>query len=442
LRRKKGNSLGPLEGIPILLKDNIESKDKMPTTGGSYALVDNFTYRDAPLVAGLREQGAIIIGKANLSQWANFRSNESLSGWSALGGQVKNPHILNRNPCGSSSGSAVAVAASLVTAAIGTETNGSIICPATINGVVGFKPSIGLVSQEYIIPISHSQDTAGPLTKSVMGSAILLNAIDNTDVNYLDLLDESSLEGLRIGVLRFAQGNNEDIIQRFERSIEDIKMKGAKIIEIQDFKFSDDDIWTHTFNLLKYEFKFGINKYLSELPNDSKVKVKTLADIIEFNQKHEREISLFDQDILEASNELTDLKHEDYLLARTAIEKNIKQGLHALFIQNDVDILVAPSGPLPGQIDPVHGDLWPEWVGAGYLPAIAGYPHLSVPMGVIDGLPIGLSFYGMKNNDAQVLSVGYAYEQATQRRIKPQYIPSTAERKELKEAMAAPKGIN
>jgi len=434
--RLNGEPLRALHGVPILLKDNIESKDQMPTTAGSYALKDNLTQRDSPLVEGLRAQGAIILGKTNLSQWANFRSNESLSGWSALGGQVKNPHILDRNPCGSSSGSGAAVAASLAAGAVGTETNGSIICPATVNGVVGFKPTVGLVSQKYIVPISHSQDTAGPMTKTVTGAAMMLSAMAEGEhaIDFLAALDKTKLDKARIGVLRFSVGDNQDIINRFEESLSVLKNAGAELIEIDAFEAEDKDISTHTFNLLKYEFKDGLNKYLDDAV--PQVQSRSLKELIAFNESNAKEMALFDQDIMEASQALGDLTSPEYLLALDKIENSIRvNGIDALFKRNQVDVLVAPSGTIPGHIDPIHGDVWPAWSGAGYLPAVAGYPHASVPMGAVHGLPIGLSFYGKKNQDADVLSYAFSYEQLTQLRQAPKYLPSSRYRPEIQRAL-------
>jgi len=251
-RRKNNETLGPLDGVPILFKDNIETLDPIATTAGSYALTDNITERDSPLVAGLRSQGAVILGKTNLSQWANFRSGESVSGWSAVGGQVRNPHMLDRSPCGSSSGSGAAIAASLAAGAVGTETNGSIICPSNVNGIVGFKPTVGLVSQKYIVPISATQDTAGPMTKTVRGAAMMLEAMDDQDVDYAAMLDASSLKGRRVGVMRFADGSNDDIIERFNASLEAIEAAGATLVEIDAFSLDvlKRGLWNNSLRLM------------------------------------------------------------------------------------------------------------------------------------------------------------------------------------------------
>ena len=264
-RRAAGTTLGPLDGLPILLKDNIETLDPVATTAGALALKDNVTGRDSPLVAGLRAQGAVILGKTNLSQWANFRSNNSISGWSALGGQVRNPHMLDRSPCGSSSGSGAAVAASLTAGAVGTETNGSVICPANVNGVVGFKPTVGLVSAQYIVPISPSQDTAGPMTKTVMGAAMMLDAMaDQTGkASFASMIDAGSLQGRRIGVMRFAEGSNPDIKTRFAAALTVLEAAGAELVEIDSFEPDAENFWGDALLVLEYEFKASLNEYLS-----------------------------------------------------------------------------------------------------------------------------------------------------------------------------------
>jgi len=433
--RAGGNILGPLHGIPILLKDNIETKDNMPTTAGALALKDNVTRRDSPLTAGLRAQGAIILGKTNLSQWANFRSEQSLSGWSALGGQTKNPHILDRNPCGSSSGSGAAIAASMGAGAVGTETNGSIICPSNANGIVGFKPTVGLVSQQYIVPISFTQDTAGPMTKTVTGAAMMLGAMDNQDIDYVAALDAKSLSGARIGVLRFAEGANPDIIDRFNQAIKDIEAKGATIIEIEDEKPDGENLGQKSYDLLKYEFKATLNEYLASTPD--MVTTRTLAEIIAFNKNNaDIELALFGQDILETSEAMGPLTDEDYIQGKTDLMAAYRAGgIDRLLSEYNVDVLVAPSGPVAGRTDPINGDVWPSWAGAGSWAAIAGYPHLTVPMGHIHAMPIGLSFMGGKDKDAKILSYGFAYEQATNHRKDPSYLPTAEAQADIEKAM-------
>jgi len=435
--RKSGTTLGPLHGVPILLKDNIESKGAMATTAGSLALKDNVTGRDSPLVAGLRKAGAVILGKTNLSQWANFRSENSMSGWSALGGQVRNPHMLDRNPCGSSSGSASAVAASLAAGAVGTETNGSVICPSNANGIVGFKPTVGLVSQQYIIPISSSQDTAGPMTKTVTGAAMMLEAMatGSAKTTYTRSLDAGMLKGARVGVLRFAEGESANIKARFDTALEVINGAGAELVEITDFEPEGDDFSDDSYAVLKYEFKHTLNEYLASTP--SSVKTRSLSGLIEFNKKHaDIELALFDQSIFVASQALGGIDDPAYITARTNVQRATRElGIDLLMREYDVQVLVSPSGALASRIDPVNGDVWPAWAGAGGLAAKAGYPHLTVPMGTVKSIPIGLSFFGGKDQDAAVLSYGFAYEQATKLRAEPAYLNSAEDRVDVATAM-------
>ena len=436
-RRRAGEPLGALHGVPILIKDNIETADAMPTTAGALALKDNVTGRDSPLVAGLRAEGAIILGKTNLSQWANFRSNSSMSGWSALGGQVRNPHMLDRNPCGSSSGSGVAAAASLAAGTVGTETNGSISCPSTVNGVVGFKPTVGLVSQQYIVPISSTQDTAGPMTRTVRGAAMMLTAMATgpARTDYAASLDASSLEGTRIGVLRFAEGANPDIVDTFNAALAEMESAGATLVEIEAFTPSTEDFRRKSYDVLKYEFKATLNAYLADAA--PQVTTRTLSDLITFNSDQAPvELALFGQDIFEQSDAMDGLDSPDYQAALDDILSATREnGIDRLLAEHDVDVLVAPSGPLAARIDPVNGDVWPDWPGAGYLAAIAGYPHLTVPMGSVHGLPLGISFMGGKDQDARILSLGYAYEQASRARAEPQYYQTAEDLPEIAEAM-------
>lgn len=441
-RRDAGEALGPLHGVPIVVKDNIESKDAMPTTAGSMALKDNITGRDAPLVAGLRNDGAVILGKTNLSQWANFRSNPSISGWSSLGGQVRNPHMLDRNPCGSSSGSGAAVAASLAAGAIGTETNGSIICPANANGVVGFKPTVGIVSQQHIIPVSPSQDTAGPMTKSVKGAAMLMNAMatgneatGNEATDYVAALDSESLKGARIGVLRFAVGSNSRIEGHFDVALSAMEAAGAELVEIEEYPNFPSDFGLYAQTVLEFEFKVSINAYLADL--NPAVETRSLAELIEFNKKHaNKELALFDQLVFIASEKTDGLDNPRYITAKESVQNATRRdGIDALLKEYDVNVLVSPSSVLAPPIDPINGDVWPEWSGAGYLAAIAGYPHASVPMGFVHGLPISVSFFGTANDDAKVLSFAYAYEQATDQRRAPQYLNDAFDVSDVKKAL-------
>lgn len=436
-RRATGQSLGRLEGVPILLKDNIESADPVATTAGALALADNITGRDSPLVAGLRAQGAVILGKTNLSQWANFRSNDSISGWSALGGQVHNPHMLDRSPCGSSSGSGAAVAASLAAGAVGTETNGSISCPSTVNGVVGFKPTVGLVSQRWIVPISSSQDTAGPMTRTVAGAALMMNAMVTADEprDFVAALDAEALRGVRIGVGRFAQGSNARVIALFDRALADLEAAGAVLVEIEEHE-SPEDFWGHARTLLRHEFKATVDAYLADAA--PAVTTRDLAAVIAFNRTHSaRELALFDQSIFDASVELGDLESDEYVEAHDAVRAALESiGLEAILAEHEVVALVTPSGPISPRIDAINGDVWPEWAGAGWMAAIAGLPHLTVPMGEVSGLPIGISFLGSRDDDARILALGHAYEVRSRRRVEPRYLSSAEARPEIERAMS------
>ena len=433
-RRETGEFLGPLDGIPILFKDNIETHDPVATTAGAYALKDNITERDSPLVAGLRAQGAVILGKTNLSQWANFRSNESVSGWSALGGQVRNPHMLDRSPCGSSSGSGAAMAASLAAGAVGTETNGSIICPANVNGVVGFKPTVGLVSQKYIVPISATQDTAGPMTKSVRGAAMMLTAMDNQDVDYAAALNAKALQGKRVGVMRFAEGSNDDTKVRFNASLKALESVGATLVEIDVFSLDVEDYGQKSLDVLLYEFKAGMDEYLADAA--PAVTSRSLEQLIAFNEAEPRETTIFDQDLFEAAQAKGPLSDSAYKTAKIDVLLGTGPGgIDALMAENNVDMLVSPSGPVSPRIDPVNGDVWSSWAGAGYLAAVAGYPHITVPMGDIHGVPIGFSIMAGKGQDADVLSYGYAFERVGGKRVDPKYLRSAEDRPELEKAM-------
>jgi len=433
-RREQGKALGPLDGVPILFKDNIETLDPVATTAGAYALKENVTERDSPLVAGLRAQGAVILGKTNLSQWANFRSNESVSGWSALGGQVRNPHMLDRSPCGSSSGSGAAMAASLAAGTVGTETNGSIICPSNVNGIVGFKPTVGLVSQKYIIPISAAQDTAGPMTKTVRGAAFMLDAMDNQNVNYAQKLDVGSLSGTRVGVMRFSQGSNADIIERFDVALAAMEKAGAVLVEIEEFTRDVENYGQKSFDVLLYEFKAGLDEYLADTP--AAVQTRSLEQLIAFNENEPRELAVFDQDIFELAQSKGPLSDETYLTAKADVQRGTgADGIDKMMREYDVALLVSPSGPVASRIDPVNGDVWPAWAGAGSYAAVAGYPHITVPMGEVHGVPVGFSIMAGEGQDADVLSYGYAFEAVAGKRLSPKYLRTAEDRLELETAM-------
>lgn len=428
-----------LQGWPILIKDNIETAGPLPTTAGSLALKDNVTGRDAPLVAGLRAAGAVIVGKANLSEWANIRSGNSISGWSAVGGQTRNPHALNRNTCGSSSGSGAAVAAGMVPAAIGSETDGSITCPAAINGIVGFKPTVGLVSRTHIVPISHSQDTAGPMTRTVRDAARVLGAMAGSDpadpataeadrhrVDYAGSLSAQSLRGARIGVIRFASGFGTD--PAFEEALRTLQRQGATLVEIKEHDRSG--VSQNEFKVLLTELKADMNAYLATTPRS--VTTRTLADLIAFNKANAAtEMPLFGQETFEEAEATKGLDDPAYKAARaTSLRRAGAEGIDKLLKDNDVIALVGPTMPPAWPIDAVNGDQIAGG-GAGNLAAVAGYPHLTVPMGHVKGLPVGLSFIGPKWSDALILSLGYAYEQASMKRVEPRYLPSIEEAPEI-----------
>jgi len=417
----EGTKRSPLHGVPVLLKDNIETKD-MPTTAGSYTLAANNTERDSPLTANLREAGAVILGKANLSQWANFRSEDSTSGWSALGAQTKNPHALNRSPCGSSSGSGAAVAAGIVPAAVGTETNGSVICPAAMNGIVGFKPTVGVISQDGIVPISSSQDTAGPMTLSVEDAAIMMDAMTGAGSDYRDAVLAGDLSGKRIGVLNFARGSNEGVNEVFDGVLETLVAQGAVLVEIEDYN-PPEGFGEAAYDVLKYEFKATLNEYLTNAAPE--VQSRTLADVIAETQSIPAEVAVFDQSIMDASNALGDLTTPDYLEALSLVHAATRDnGIDKMITENDLDVLVAPSAAPTFLIDHIYGDSYPGGTGAGWIAAIAGYPHITVPMGSVKGLPVGVSFMGQSGTDKSVMAIGYAYEKSSQKRVTPKFIPA------------------
>ncbi|MBV8683026.1 MAG: amidase [Caulobacteraceae bacterium] len=424
---------GPLAGVPILIKDNIESADPMPTTAGSLALEHNMPGRDAPIVARLRAAGAIILGKTNLSEWANFRSSHSISGWSAVGGQARNPYALDRSPCGSSAGSGAATAASLAAAAIGTETDGSVTCPSAVAGLVGLKPTVGLVSRTHIVPISHTQDTAGPMARNVRDAALLLSAIAGSDsadpataeadahkVDYVAALDPHALRGVRIGVMRFAAGFHPRTAAAFEQALATLRAAGATLVEIE--KAPDvGPLREYEQTILKTELKVDLAAYLATT-SPEEVPTRTLADLIAFNRGHaDRELLLFGQELFEESEATKGLDDPGYLRARSEAHRMAgPDGIDAMLAANNVSALVGPTLGPSWLIDPVLGDR-SVGGGAGAPPAIAGYPHLTVPMGLVDGLPVGLSIIGPSWSEARLLAYGYAYEQASHARQAPSY---------------------
>jgi amidase len=432
--RKSGKVRGSLHGVPVLIKDNIDTADKMHTSAGSLALAGNIAARDSFVAERLRAAGAVILGKTNLSEWANFRSTHSTSGWSGRGGQTRNPYALDRTPSGSSSGSGSAAAASYCAVAIGTETDGSVTSPSAAAGLVGIKPTVGLIGRSGIIPIAHSQDTAGPMTRTVRDAAILLSALTGIDprdaatkasaghslIDYTTALDKNGLRGARIGVARKQYtGYHVETDKLLASAIDLMKQHGATIVDPADIatagKTDDSE-----FDLLLYEFKADLNAYLSQLgPN---VAVHSLADVIAFNTKNaSRELRYFGQEIMERAQKkgpLTEKKYLDTLASNRRLTG--AQGIDATMAKYKLDALVAPTQGPAGLIDLVNGD--PGGGGSFTAPAaVAGYPHVTVPMGLVRGLPVGLSFVGRAWSEATLLKLAYAFEQAAPARKKPTY---------------------
>jgi amidase len=408
---------GPLHGIPILIKDNIDTADRMMTTAGSLALEGSLAQRDSFVAARLRAAGAVLLGKTNLSEWANMRSSHSTSGWSGRGGLTHNPYALDRNPCGSSSGSGAAVSANLCTAAIGTETDGSIVCPSSANGIVGIKPTVGLVPATGIIPIAHSQDTAGPMARTVADAAILLGALTGTD--YTRSLDQNGLRGARIGVVRDKFfGFNDKVDELMEVALREMQRRGAEIVDPADIptagKFDDSEM-----EVLLYEFKADLNAYLAAL--GPKAPVHSMQEVIDFNERHrDKEMPYFGQDLMIKAQAKGPLTSQPYL---EALEKNHKlartEGIDAVMSKNRLDALVAPTGGPAWCTDLINGD---HAAGGSSTPAaVAGYPNINVPAGYAWGLPLGISFFGAAHSEALLIKLAYAFEQATRHRRPPQF---------------------
>jgi len=430
------SALSPLAGIPILIKDNIESADPVATTAGSLALAANVTGRDAPLVARLRSAGAIILGKTNLSEWANIRSSHSISGWSAVGGQARNPYALDRNTCGSSAGSGAAAAASLAAATVGTETDGSVTCPSAINGLVGLKPTVGLISRSRVVPISHSQDTAGPMARDVRDAAILLGGMVGSDPedpatqkadamgrDFTRGFSGDALKGLRIGVLRYAAGFHPETEGVFEQALSALRAAGATLVDIKSFP-GKANLGALEQLVLMTELKADLNAYLAKT-DPRQVPNRTLGELIAFDKAHAaQEMSLFGQELFLEAEATKGLSDPDYIKAAADAKRGAgPEGVDTMLADNKVAVLIAPTLGPSWLIDPVLKDNFAGG-GAGSAPAIAGYPHLTVPMGLVDGLPVGLSFIGTAWSDAKLLAYGYAFEQATHARQAPRYLPT------------------
>jgi amidase len=432
-----GKSRGPMHGIPVVLKDNIDTHDKMPTTAGATVLKHSFPEKDSWVAKKLREAGGVIIGKVNLSEWANFRSKISSSGWSGVGGQTKNPYILDRNPCGSSSGSGVAVSANLCVLAIGTETNGSIVCPSNNNGIVGLKPTVGLISRSGIIPISFTQDTPGPMGRTVTDVAICLGSLTGVDpadtktltsagnfqTDYTRFLKADGLKGKRIGLLKESMGFHPKVDLLMDQTITWLKSQGAEVIELKE-PF-DPAIEKASFEVMLFEFKDGLNKYFQSL--GAKAPVKSMADLIAFNKKDSIELRYFDQKLLEEAEAKGGLDSPEYKRNLEVMLKGTREkGIDKLMNENKLDAIMAPTGAPAWKTDLVDGDLF---LGGSSSPAaISGYPAITVPMGFIDGLPVGVSFFGRAWSEPILLEIAFAYEQGTKHRKPPQFlidVPST-----------------
>src|SRR5271167_1666375 len=431
--RKEQHARGPMHGIPVLIKDNIDTADRMQTTAGSLALLGSKPTRDSFVAQKLRESGAVILGKTNLSEWANIRSSHSSSGWSGRGGQTNNPYALDRNPCGSSSGSGAAIAASLCAVAVGTETDGSIVCPALANGLVGIKPTLGLVSRTGIIPIAHSQDTAGPMARSVRDAAVLLSTlagIDSRDAataasagkaatDYTKFLDPNGLRGARIGVARKYFGSNDAQDQLMNALIDAIKRQGGEIVDPADLpthgKFDDTE-----FLVLLYELKADLNAYLAGRPGAP----GSLKDIIDFNDRNrDKEMPYFGQDIFtkaEAKGPLTSKEYTDALEANHRLSR--QEGIDAVMDQFHLDAIMAPTAGPPWLTDLANGDH--AVGGSSNAAAVAGYPDITLPAGFVFGLPVGISFFGRAWSEPALLKIAYGFEQTVQARRPPRFLPT------------------
>jgi amidase len=433
--RTSGKVRGPLHGVPVLIKDNIDTADRMHTSAGSLALADSIAAQDATVAAKLRSAGAVILGKTNLSEWANFRSSHSTSGWSGRGGQTRNPYALDRNPCGSSSGTGAAVATNLAVAGVGSETDGSIVCPSAVNGLVGIKPTLGLVSRSGIVPIAHSQDTAGPMARSVADAVALLNAISGTDPrdplstsgeahrnDFTHYLDANALRGARIGVVRKLAGFSPDVDALLARNIDALKAAGATVVDPVELpnlgKYDDAELI-----VLEYEFKHDLDAYLAGLPAATNAP-RSLAELIKYNERERaREMPWFDQDLFEKSQArgpLSDKVYRDAL----AKEKSLagKQGIDAALKKYKLDALIAPTVGPAWVSDWVNGD---HVAGSSSTPpAVAGYPDITVPAGFVHGLPVGLSFFSGAWSEPKLIGLAYSFEQSTHARQPPKFLPS------------------
>ena len=427
---KNGKLRGSLHGIPVLIKDNIDTADKMQTTAGALALEGNIAKKDAHIVKKLRDAGAIILGKTNLSEWANFRSTSSCSGWSSRGGQTKNPYIIDHNPCGSSAGSGVAVSSNLCTVSVGTETDGSVVCPSSVSGVVGIKPTIGLVSRTGIIPISSTQDTAGPMARTVKDAAILLGVLAGIDSNdkttlgskqkqesdYLQYLDINYLKGKRIGIEKKEQGNNQYMHALQKQSIDLIKSLGGTVVEIEYLDVIND-LGTSEFEVMQYEFKEGVNSYLNKVGH----RIKSLKDVIEFNLENEdKAMPYFKQETLISSDAKGDLSDTKYREALANSHFKAIEILDKVIDDNKLDAICGLTMGPACSIDTIYGDRWGD-VFLTSPAAISGFPHITVPCGKVYDLPVGFSFFGKPYSEPKLIGCAFAFEQASNSRVKPSF---------------------
>ena len=424
---------GPLHGVPVVLKDNVDTADRMTTTAGSLALEGSIAAQDSTVAASLREAGAVLLAKANLSEWANFRSTRSSSGWSARGGQCRNPYVLSRSPCGSSSGSGVAASASYCAAAIGTETNGSIVCPSSASGLVGIKPTVGLVSRAGIIPISHTQDTAGPMARTVEDAVAVLQAITTADArdpatterpadavaDYAAALDPTALDGARLGVARTFFGFHSEVDAALEEAIRAMRDAGAHVVDLLTWEMPAE-LRQASYEVMLYEFKADLEAYLAGLPEGRFP--RTLEDLIRFNEENrEREMPFFGQEIFEQAAGKGPLSDAAYVEALTTAGRlSREEGIDRVLSDHHIEAIVAPTGGPAWQIDLVNGDFFGG--GSSSPAAISGYPNVTVPAGHVHGLPIGLSFFGPAWSEARLIGIAYAFEQATKLRRPPRFL--------------------
>jgi len=430
--RMEGKSRGPLHGIPVILKDNIDTYD-MPTTAGATVLRNSYPPHDSFITKKLRDAGAVILGKANLSEWANFRADMSSSGWSGILGQTRNPYVLDRNPCGSSSGSGVAVSANLCMMAIGTETNGSIVCPSNNNGIVGIKPTVGLISRTGIVPISFTQDTPGPMGRSVEDVAIALGAltgIDSTDsktafsagkslTDYTKFLKKDGLNGKRIGLMKKSMGFSDKVDLLMNETVAFLKANGAEVIEIEFPK--GENYEDASLEVMLFEFKDGLNKYFASLGESAKV--KNLKELIEFNKTDSIELRYFDQKLLEMAEKKGSIESPEYKKALALMLRATREnGIDKVMNSNKLDAIMAPTGSPAWKTDLLLGDHFVG--GSSSLAAISGYPAITVPMGYVDDLPVGVTFFGKAWNEQILLEIAYSYELGTKHRKAPKYIIS------------------